>query len=70
MNHKKNDRFIKAWKNGNTGYPLIDACMRALKETGWINFRSIFERFGKKDYRRFKSVFSSLKGPLTPKESL
>ena len=39
LNHKKNDRFIKAWKNGNTGYPLIDACMRALKETGWINFR-------------------------------
>ena len=39
LNHKKNDCFIKAWKNGNTGYPLIDACMRALKETGWINFR-------------------------------
>ena len=36
---RQNDRFIKAWKNGNTGYPLIDACMRALKETGWINFR-------------------------------
>ena len=39
LNHKKNNRYIKAWKNGNTGYPLIDACMRALKETGWINFR-------------------------------
>lgn len=30
---------IKAWKNGQTGYPLVDACMRCLKETGWINFR-------------------------------
>ena len=22
-----------------TGYPLVDACMRALADTGWINFR-------------------------------
>ncbi len=36
---KKNDAFIQAWKTGNTGYPLIDACMRAVEETGWINFR-------------------------------
>ncbi len=37
--HKKNQPFIEAWKTGNTGYPLIDACMRAVKQTGWINFR-------------------------------
>jgi len=37
--HKKNDTYIHAWKNGLTGYPLIDACMRAVKQTGWINFR-------------------------------
>ena len=30
---------IKAWKEGKTGFPLVDACMRALIETGWINFR-------------------------------
>ena len=30
---------IDAWKNGLTGWPLVDACMRCLKETGWINFR-------------------------------
>ncbi len=30
---------IKAWKTGNTGYPLVDACMRCLLKTGWINFR-------------------------------
>ena len=35
----KNDKFIKAWENGMTGYPLIDANIRAVKETGWINFR-------------------------------
>ncbi len=28
-----------AWCRGETGYPLIDACMRALNATGWINFR-------------------------------
>jgi len=37
--HKKNEAFIKAWKTGTTGYPLIDACMRAVEQTGWINFR-------------------------------
>ena len=37
--HEKNETFIKAWKTGTTGYPLIDACMRALEQTGWINFR-------------------------------
>lgn len=30
---------IKAWKTGQTGYPLVDACMRCLLETGYINFR-------------------------------
>jgi deoxyribodipyrimidine photo-lyase len=30
---------VVAWKTGKTGYPLIDASMRALKETGWLNFR-------------------------------
>ncbi len=33
MNH------LEAWKEGRTGFPLVDACMRALKHTGWINFR-------------------------------
>ena len=39
LSRKKNDKFIKAWENGMTGYPLIDANIRAVKETGWINFR-------------------------------
>ena len=39
LTHKKDDTFIKAWKTGTTGYPLIDACMRAVEQTGWINFR-------------------------------
>ena len=39
LTRKKNDKFINAWENGMTGYPLIDANIRAVKETGWINFR-------------------------------
>lgn len=31
--------YIKRWKEGQTGYPLVDACMRCLKETGYLNFR-------------------------------
>ena len=30
---------IEAWKQGQTGFPLIDACMRCLHQTGYINFR-------------------------------
>lgn len=29
----------QAWTEGRTGYPMIDACMRYLRQTGWINFR-------------------------------
>ncbi len=31
--------YLEAWKTGQTGYPLIDACMRCLNETGYLNFR-------------------------------
>lgn len=31
--------LLAAWICGQTGYPLVDACMRALHQTGWINFR-------------------------------
>lgn len=34
-----NQNYLEAWKSGATGYPFVDACMRALKTTGWINFR-------------------------------
>lgn len=34
-----NKEFFEAWTTGNTGYPLIDACMRSLHENGWITFR-------------------------------
>ncbi len=34
-----NQQFFQAWKNGCTGYPFIDACMRNLIYEGWITFR-------------------------------
>jgi deoxyribodipyrimidine photo-lyase len=30
---------LHAWCNGETGFPFVDACMRALNATGWMNFR-------------------------------
>lgn len=39
MPYSNNKDFMTAWEAGKTGFPLIDACMRCLKETGWINFR-------------------------------
>ena len=33
------EKLLEKWKIGETGYPLVDANMRCLKKTGWINFR-------------------------------
>ena len=30
---------LLAWQQGNTGIPLVDACMRCLQQTGYLNFR-------------------------------
>lgn len=35
----KNEIYIKAWQEGKTGVPIVDACMRCLVATGYINFR-------------------------------
>ena len=34
-----NPAYLKAWSEGRTGYPFIDAAMRYLNAHGWINFR-------------------------------
>ncbi len=34
-----NPDYFVAWCAGLTGYPMVDACMRSLKATGWLNFR-------------------------------
>ncbi len=34
-----NENYFKSWKEGLTGFPFLDACMRFLNEKGWLNFR-------------------------------
>lgn len=34
-----NEILFEAWKNGRTGYPLVDAGMRELSQTGWMHNR-------------------------------
>ena len=36
--HFSRENF-EAWCAGRTGYPMVDACMRYLRATGWLNFR-------------------------------
>jgi deoxyribodipyrimidine photo-lyase len=31
--------MVDAWIEGRTGFPFVDACMRSLDATGWLNFR-------------------------------
>ncbi|MBR9830102.1 MAG: deoxyribodipyrimidine photolyase [Oceanospirillales bacterium] len=31
--------ILARWSSGHTGWPFVDACMRALQARGWINFR-------------------------------
>ncbi|MGK0391748.1 MAG: deoxyribodipyrimidine photo-lyase, partial [Maribacter sp.] len=33
------DELFYAWANGKTGYPIIDAAIKSLEETGYANFR-------------------------------
>ncbi|WP_285616488.1 deoxyribodipyrimidine photo-lyase [Kineosporia sp. NBRC 101677] len=36
---KDAEREFKAWKEGRTGWPLVDACMRQLVDEGWMHNR-------------------------------
>ena len=35
----KNDELLKKWQSGQTGYPIVDAGMRQLWQTGWMHNR-------------------------------
>ena len=34
-----NQEHFDALKDGRTGWPMVDACVNMLRETGWLNFR-------------------------------
>lgn len=39
LNKKRDPQLQEAWREGKTGYPLVDAAMRCLNATGFVNFR-------------------------------
>jgi deoxyribodipyrimidine photo-lyase len=34
-----NPEYLEALKEARTGWPMVDACVTMLRETGWLNFR-------------------------------
>lgn len=39
LNRAEDGPLLDAWREGRTGFPMVDAAMRCLAATGWINFR-------------------------------
>ena len=39
INWRNNEKEFELWCKGETGYPLVDAGMRQLNETGWMHNR-------------------------------
>ncbi|MEL6591158.1 MAG: FAD-binding domain-containing protein, partial [Bacteroidota bacterium] len=35
-----NEDYYQAWEQGQTGYPMVDAAIRCVKSTGYLNFRA------------------------------
>lgn len=58
------DAHFQAWRDGQTGYPLVDAAMRCLNATGWMHnrLRMVAASFLTKDllvdYRRGEAYFA------------
>jgi len=39
LSYEDDEELLSAWLTGQTGFPLVDACMRCLQHTGFLNFR-------------------------------
>ncbi|GAB3165465.1 hypothetical protein GCM10027258_88310 [Amycolatopsis stemonae] len=37
---RRSDRDLAAWRDGRTGYPIVDAAMRQLAREGWLHNRA------------------------------
>jgi deoxyribodipyrimidine photo-lyase len=63
IRYRESDEDWRAWCEGRTGYPIVDAAMRQLNETGWMHnrLRMIVASFLTKhlllDYRRGERYF-------------
>lgn len=40
LHWQKNDAALTAWQEGKTGYPIVDAAMRQLRQEGWMHNRA------------------------------
>ena len=60
------------WLRGQTGFPMVDACMRCLRTTGWLNFRmrAMLCSFAAYDlwldWRRFAPTYGGLMADYLP----
>ncbi len=61
-----------AWKEGRTGFPMVDASMRCLRATGWLNFRmrAMLCSFAAYDlwldWRRFGAFYARMMADYEP----
>ncbi len=39
LEKNQDPKLLETWMQGRTGFPIVDACMRCLLATGWVNFR-------------------------------
>ncbi len=61
----KNDAHLKAWQEGDTGFPIVDAAMKQLNSTGWMHNRlrmivaSFLTKLLRIDWREGEAYFMS-----------
>lgn len=66
IDRRKDIIILDRFEKGETGIPLVDASMRCLKETGWINFRmramlATFMTFGAwQDWKAVATILARL----------
>ena len=64
---QKNPELLTAWQQGQTGYPLIDAAMRCLNQTGYLNEDLLqasalfFTKILFMDYRLGEAYFANMR---------
>jgi deoxyribodipyrimidine photo-lyase len=62
---RQNEEEFQAWSKGQTGFPIVDAAMRQLNQTGWMHNRlrmvaaSFFTKLMFADWRRGEAYFMS-----------
>ncbi len=61
----KNESHLKAWQEGETGFPIVDAAMKQLNTTGWMHNRlrmivaSFLTKLLRIDWREGEAYFMS-----------